>query len=935
MKAVSLIIISLFIFTTSFAQDSSQTFLSLRNTGVEKFQQAYPKYDGRGTIILVLDTGVDMGVDGLITTSTGEVKVIDVQDFTGQGDISFFEAEIEEDDDTLYFVNEEYNLKVAGANNLPIKSIENDYYIGVLKESLWMNSGSRADDINGNGSKNDLFHFVTFETNNNGEKFWVVLLDTDFDGDISDETPLRNYKENFDSFTIPNEKGLPKFTLALNIFPERRVVSFVFDDGSHGTHCAGISAGNRIGNNEIYGIAPGAKVIGLKLGNNNFAGGATVAESMKKSYIYADKISKEMKEPCIINMSFGIGSEIEGLADIELFLEELVKDNPYLYIATSNGNNGPGISTSGMPSASDAIFSSGAVLAQEVGNDLYGTTLNRDIILHFSSRGGEVAKPDVVAPGACVSTVPNFSNGDVFWGTSMASPYSAGVMAVLLGAANAEYPDVKIPSKLLYKVLRESATPMEDYECIDQGSGLINIEAAYSLLKDYINKNEIANFETYTITSLAPNMPNNSAPNLYIRDAGYLNGTETFSFNIKRDNFNNTDKFYRLYNLNSNFEWLKIIQKKVHIRNDQGTVVNVKIADSILTKPGMYNALIDAVRADKSKMPEFSMMATFIVPYHFNVENNYSVSFENEKVKPGLHKRYFLRIPNGTSNLNISVSSGKNEYTNIRYYFHDPDGTQKLFGYLNAKSEDDKRTDYINNLEPGVYEFVVLGQFTSDQESTFNLDFEIEGISIIGHSIKNNGELKIANYFTKLEEYNLEGKVLGYQKSYVVEMNGEKTHQINFKLNESESKKSFEVTLSKEDFNKVTDFALMIYDKDGKALRAGGLNNRNETITITKSNKDEIIDYKFIMIPGFAHEPSNIKIILNEKTYFSDAPEMSVKNNKRSNIKLYPNTVYLLNCDYKLPEISIPEENKYFGAITFKSVKTKDVKLTKILNINN
>ena len=34
----------------------------------------------------------------------------------------------------------------------------------------------------------------------------------------------------------------------------------------------------------------------------------------------------------------------------------------------------------------------------------------------------------------------------------------------------------------------------------------------------------------------------------------------------------------------------------------------------------------------KSKMPEFDLMATFIVPYQFNAENNYRLSFENEIV---------------------------------------------------------------------------------------------------------------------------------------------------------------------------------------------------------------------------------------------------------------------------------------------------------------
>ena len=173
MKIFKNLLFTLLLIGTIYAQDSSQTFLSLRNTGVESFQAAHPEYDGRGTIILILDTGVDMGVDGLTITSTGEVKVIDVQDFTGQGDTPYYEADTDEDNDTLFFVNDEKLYRVAGADKLSIKAKDDNYYIGLIKETLWKNSGSRAGDLNGNGSKEDDFYFVTFLTEENGEKFWV------------------------------------------------------------------------------------------------------------------------------------------------------------------------------------------------------------------------------------------------------------------------------------------------------------------------------------------------------------------------------------------------------------------------------------------------------------------------------------------------------------------------------------------------------------------------------------------------------------------------------------------------------------------------------------------------------------------------------------------------------------------------------------------
>lgn len=917
-----------------YAEDTSQTFLSLKNTGVEAFRTAHPEYDGRGTIVLILDTGVDMGVDGLITTTTGERKVIDVQDFTGQGDTPFFIAEIDEQNGKEIFINEKKNFKVAGANKLKLNSMNDKYFIGVLKESLWKNSGSHAGDINGNGTKDDLFFFVTFQVNKNGRSYWVVFIDTNNNGDISDEKPLRNYKENYDSFTIPNKSGLAKFTLGLNIFPELRKVSFFFDDGSHGTHCAGISTGNRIGNTDFYGVAPGAKVIGLKIGNNNYSGGATVAQSMQKAYLYADKISKERNEPCIINMSFGVGSEIEGNADIELFLADLVKKNPYLYISTSNGNEGPGLSTCGMPSASCSIFSTGAVLAKEVGNDLYGTTLNKDIILHFSSRGGEVKKPDVVAPGACVSTVPNFSKGDRMWGTSMASPYSAGVMSVLLGAVKVEYPDIKIPSQLIYKVLRESAKPMEGYDFVDQGNGLINISAAYTLLKKYIDNGEINNFETYTLESLAPNMPNSTAPSLYIRDASFLSGSEKFSFKIKRNNFNKTNKFYRIYNLNSDADWLKVIQKRIHIRNDQSVTVNAKLDKKILATPGLYNTRINAVRADNSKFPEFELMTTVIVPYEFNSKNHYSLSFENEKVDPGMLKRFFLKIPFGASNIKITVSSFKNEYTSVRYYLHNPDGEKKLYGSFDDEFDYGNKVDYVQDLTPGVYEFVILGQYTSEQESTFDLNFEIDGINFIGNSVKKDGNVKIVNYFSNAKIYKLGGNLLGFQKFYKVNTNGKKMYEIPFELKKGEAKKRFEISLSKEVFNKETDFALMIYDKDGIAKSSSGLSYKDGSIEIKRQDNNKVENYKLVMIPGFANEPINIEIGITEKSYFSNPYNLTVESDKKNTLKMYPDINYLLNCKCDKPDLKVPDGYSYFGGITFTSNKTDEVEFTKIININ-
>ena len=66
-------------------QSPTETF-SRVTTGLLK---QYPNADGRGTIICILDDGVDPGIEGLLKTSDGKTKIIDVQDFSGTNTIRY------------------------------------------------------------------------------------------------------------------------------------------------------------------------------------------------------------------------------------------------------------------------------------------------------------------------------------------------------------------------------------------------------------------------------------------------------------------------------------------------------------------------------------------------------------------------------------------------------------------------------------------------------------------------------------------------------------------------------------------------------------------------------------------------------------------------------------------------------------------------------
>ena len=922
MKTRFLSLILFLIAVSVFAQENDQTFLSLKDTGVEEFVKLHPEYDGRGTIIFILDTGVDMGIDGLTKTSTGEVKVIDVQDFTGEGDIPFCEAETESENDTTSLVNEENNYSVKADVTQLLKSADEKYFIGAFPEKHLMNSGSGSADLNGNGNTNDVYYFVAYKT---AENYWVVYFDLNGNGDLTDEKPIRTYKEKFDTFAIKREKGLTPLTMALNIFPEENKVVFFFDDGSHGTHCAGIASGFNIGEVGINGVAPGANVIALKLGNNNYPGGATVTESMKKAYLYADKISKERKEPCIVSMSFGIGSEIEGRSDFEKFLADLLKDNQYLYVSLSNGNEGPGISSTGLPSSSSYALSSGAVLTKEVARDNYGNNLPYDIILHFSSRGGEVSKPDVVSPGAATSTVPNFSNGDRFWGTSMACPYSSGVMSLLLSAAQKEFPDVKIPSQMLFNIIRESATYWDQYTVLDQGGGYINVPNAYDLMKKYIKNGEQKKFESYTVLSFAPNQPDNKSRNLYIRDGSFLTGDETFAFAVKRDNTIKSDKFYRTYKLQNDADWLKIIQKKVYIRNDQPAYINVKIDKSKMKDPGLYTTKIKALRDDASSFPEFDMIATFVIPYEFNSSNNYRMIWKDQTVQQGMVKRYFIKIPAGQNSMKISLNrdASSKKYARCRYFLHNNDGIQiDASKPLSSVSNDEAVESYYYDLTPGIYELVVDGFFLADEPSTYNLEVEFNSISRInGEDLsENNSSVDLINYFNETKSYDLNGELLGYKKEYSLKVDGSGTYKMPFEIGKGEKSKQFKFSLTKEDFSKLTDFAVQILNENGKAVSKGGFSYRDDgSVDVDMPSGKDTASFVLELIPAFTSKDLSADISVEELTYLPESVKLDVRNSGKNSLTLYPNSIKTLDVKFAKPETEIPVDTKYFGKIYFKS----------------
>jgi len=125
---------------------------------------------------------------------------------------------------------------------------------------------------------------------------WNAVIDTTESGDLSEAEPMLNYniKHQYRQFS-----DLDSLTYCVNIYDDGDVLSIVTDASPHGTHVAGIVAANFPDEPELNGVAPGAQIVSLKIGNTRLG-------SMETGQGLIRALNEAVKKGChIINMSYG------------------------------------------------------------------------------------------------------------------------------------------------------------------------------------------------------------------------------------------------------------------------------------------------------------------------------------------------------------------------------------------------------------------------------------------------------------------------------------------------------------------------------------------------------------------------------------------------------------------------------------------------------
>ena len=559
-------------------------WMPVASTGADAFVGEHPTYDGRGVLIAILDTGVDPGVPGLVTCSTGEPKIVDVRDFSGESRIAL--GRVAPRGDTAVVAGR----KLAGFGRVLALNTDGPYYAGALAEPAL--GAPPASDVNGDGDAADSLPLVVVKAPDG----WVLLADTDGDGSLTGERPVRDYLAGRETFGWAFRGRKPPVTLAANLGEQlgEPTLDLIFGLDSHGTHVAGIAAGHDLyGVSGFDGVAPGAQLLALKISDRahgSVSGHGSILAAMR----YAIGVAATRRQPLVINLSFGVGNEREGEARIDRLIDSVLAENPELPVVVSAGNDGPGLSTIGIPaSASRAITVGGTVPASFLPP---GDAPAAEIVADFSARGGEVAKPDVVAPGVAYSTVPRFDTGEeVKQGTSMAAPHVSGLVALLLSAMTQE--KRKVDARSIRQALMVTARPARRSGYLDDGRGLPDVDAAYRWLA---RGGKAPAIDVHVAGASSP------AAWLVARQAAQKTGTVTFELTRP------ADAPRAEYALRSDAGWLTP-PRSVTLAGQRATVA-VRYAGDTLAAPGAYTGVVSGWPADTVAGPAFRLVATLMVP---------------------------------------------------------------------------------------------------------------------------------------------------------------------------------------------------------------------------------------------------------------------------------------------------------------------------------
>jgi len=461
----------------------------------------------------------------------------------------------------------------------------------------------------------------------------------------------------------------------------------------------------------------------------------------------------------------------------------------------------------------------------------------RDALGYFSSRGGELAKPDIVAPGIAFSTVPRWDTGsEVKVGTSMATPYAAGLAGCLASALVQE--GRRATAAEVVQALRVSARPFNGARMIDEGAGMPVLEAAYQWLE---GGHQGSSYEVRAATGVSAAFRRN----------GFTSGQDSVeTFTVRHRAGLRAAQFA----LHADVPWLSV--DDTVDAAPRATQIPVTYHRGTLTTPGVYIGTVTALNPrDTIAGPLFTLVNTVIIPTDLTAK----VLFDERRfiAPPGCNAISWRAAAGRHLAGDVMLPDSQGQQATVRLY--EPDGEPARsapqdvdIGKESAGSA--SITVRAEDMVAGVYELDVVAPPLSGATVTVRADLGpvalapaqtggLEASSVVSGQATVTGELLF--------------RLVGAERSYAIAGRGQPAESLQVRAPRWRGAWKW-ISSFPRSVGRADDLSVTVYDSSGQQLRGGNqpVNYAFGRMSITLSDSVIGIPLTVELYPAFARLPA-------------------------------------------------------------------------------
>eukprot|EP00903_Cladosiphon_okamuranus_P011552 g10875.t1 len=709
--------------------------LPKQETEAWDFVQKFPEYDGRGVKVAIFDTGVDPAASGLQVCPDGSPKVLDIVDCTGSGDVDTTTVIKPDAITTVEGIREikglsgrtlrlnpkwasssgEWRVGLKRAYELFPKTLETRVKeerrkdwdkkhlaaeAAVARElAAWRTAhpapnpsekkflqdlearAAHLEECKANlDDPGPLHDCVVWKGNggdvgvegHSGEELWWCAVDVNEDGDLTQAVAMTDFDKLRQHGRFSDVACL---NFGVHIYDGGDVLSIVVDAGAHGTHVAGIVAAYYPDDPEANGVAPGAQIVSLKIGDSRLG-------SMETGTGVVRAVTEAVRMGCdVINMSYGEAAALCDSGRVSDVVRDAAFKHGILFFGSAM-NAGPALSTVQAPGGStQGLIGVGAYASPSLMSASFSMRETLDGSNFTWTSAGPTADGDigvsVMAPGGAISPVPNWTlqKKQLMMGTSMASPNCAGVVSLLLSGMKQKFPGKKLSVHRVRRALENTAKRLPGLETLVQGQGLVQVSAAFEYLSQHAeDENEDVQYKV-TVS--------NGLRGVYLRQPSDVSKKTQWAVTVKPvlhedDHNDKRTEFEMRLRLSCDGDWVECSADLALLHSGRAFVIAV---DPTRLAPGLHYTSIEGYDvAAPGKGPMFRVPLTALIPtrpeYVTVPKGGLTAQLVGAQdggsgYGPGKVVRRFVHPPHGASWMDVEVKD-------CREVANAPDGTRRM-----------------------------------------------------------------------------------------------------------------------------------------------------------------------------------------------------------------------------------------------------------------